>query len=226
MSGPDAFELTPSVAWTATSLLLGVQAAATAGRAMTSNEVASGADRDPFELPPCEWINLASIVYSVVGVFIIPTLSRSLAVMETAFGVYLLLYAGYPLAVLAHADERFSLCTALERDVITGLCVAICIYLVAAVLTAGEAGVGAAMCVAFVTVPVCVLFVTFVWKAQAGDVDEDVRRVRLDIHGRRVESARGRGRYGRARGSMVGAQAGDLSLSPRSGRSRSLSPVL
>ena len=83
----------------------------------------------------------------------------------------------------------------------------------AAVLTAGEAGVGAAMCVAFVTVPVCALFVMFVWKA-AGDVGEDERRVRLDIHGRRVESARGRGRYGRARGSMVGAQAGDLSLSP------------
>jgi hypothetical protein len=166
----SSFQLEPAAMWTAAALLLGVQAAATAGRALTAREAIS-ASREPLWLPPCEWVNLASIVYSVFGVFVLPVLFKSLAVMETAFCVYIILYGGYPMAVLAHQDgfvrpttPGCAYCTEQERNMIVGLCGVVFVYLAAAVTLAKEDTIVPVATVAFVTVPLDVIVAVLVWR--------------------------------------------------------------
>jgi hypothetical protein len=160
------FSASPETLWTTGALLLGIQSAATAWRAGQERE--AGGPGELLWLPPCEILNLLSVCYSVVGVYVLPTVLRSRGAMELAFCVYLLTYAAYPLAVLGHhegflghAHERsLAYCTRQERNCVLMLVIAVVLYLGA---TLAVHGVDAPkLGVALFTVPVFVLLGVYV----------------------------------------------------------------
>lgn len=131
MGLPEAphLELSPSVVWTAAGLLLSLQAGATIMRAAREDGVEGRGRGDPLWMPPCEMLNLLSLVACVLGVFVLPLLAQSRQVRfrvflystyshasnkddsrtcpqatETGFCVYILLYGGVPLATLGHHE--------------------------------------------------------------------------------------------------------------------------
>ena len=89
--------------WIAAGVLLGFQVTSFAWRA--SREVAVGKTGDLTWLPPADFVNLTSMIVTVVGVFVLPILSLAdTNFMKYSFGLAVLLFVGYPFALAGHYD--------------------------------------------------------------------------------------------------------------------------
>jgi hypothetical protein len=94
----------PSLAdvWVGASVVIGFQLAAFSWR--MSREMTWDIPQRWF--PPADWLNVVSLVVNVGGVFVLPILSlpSSTEFARDAFGLGLLLFAGYPFALAAHYE--------------------------------------------------------------------------------------------------------------------------
>lgn len=89
--------------WTAAGVLLGFQVTSFAWRA--SREVQVGETDDITWLPPADMLNLLSMVVTVIGVFSVPIIfGTTMSFVQSAFGLALLLFVGYPFALAGHYD--------------------------------------------------------------------------------------------------------------------------
>jgi hypothetical protein len=89
--------------WTAAGVLAGLQI--TAFTLRVNREIAVGAKGGTTWLPLADVVNLFSLVVTMFGVFIAPVLAiGGTAVPAKAFGLAVLLLAGYPFALAGHYD--------------------------------------------------------------------------------------------------------------------------
>jgi hypothetical protein len=225
MSGTEGLELSPSVVWTAAGVLLSLQTGATMLRAARDDGIAEPRGRgDPVWMPPCEILNLLALACCVLGVFVVPLLAQSRQATETGFCVYILLYGGVPLATLGH-HEAFaarsrggSYCPAQERNCIIGVCAVVCLYLLLALATTPSDGKAAVAGIAAATVPTCIFFSFFVWRAAEGSGQY------AEVAGG-APGARRRPGYGRGGGGGGGGGGGNRSgTAPRGQVPRRASP--
>jgi hypothetical protein len=92
--------------WTVASVILGFQITAFTWR-MTRETGFPEAQR---RFPPCEYLNLFSLVMSALGVFVLPLLRPNLA-FQAVIGVFacsMILLGIYPFAVVAHYKLLFT----------------------------------------------------------------------------------------------------------------------
>ena len=213
-------QLSPTVVWTASALLLSVQAAATTLRAAGALRGSAADDDhgargrgDPLWMPPCEVLNLLSMACCVLGVFVLPLLAQSRQAAETGFCIYVLLYGGVPLATLGHAEafaargRSGGYCPAQERNCVLGVCGSVCVYLLAALASTPGEGKAAVAGMAALTVPACIFFSFFVWRAAEGEGSY------AELGGRDGGPAQGRRRAGHGRAG--GARGSGSGLPPR-----------
>jgi hypothetical protein len=89
--------------WTAAGILIGFQVASFSWR--VSREVSVAQKEDLTWLPPADIVNLASMIVTVIGVFVLPTLGLvDLTFTLRSFGLAVLIFAGYPFALAGHYD--------------------------------------------------------------------------------------------------------------------------
>jgi hypothetical protein len=89
--------------WAAAGVLLGLQLAAFTLR--VSREIAVGGTGDSTWLPLADGVNVVSLVVTSFGVFVAPVLHLGGSGLPTmAFGLGVLLLAGYPFALAGHYD--------------------------------------------------------------------------------------------------------------------------
>ncbi|HEY7020753.1 MAG TPA: hypothetical protein VH349_06510 [Ktedonobacterales bacterium] len=87
--------------WTVAGIILGFQLAAFSWR--ISRELEMRAKRDITWLPPADILNLVSMAVVVIGVFALPILGLAdLTLTQRLFGLGLLLFLGYPFALVGH----------------------------------------------------------------------------------------------------------------------------
>ena len=124
--------------WTAAAVLMGFQLTGFAWRLAREMEVdqAGGVNW----VPPADYLNLASLVATAFGVFVLPITGLiSPDVAECVFGFAVVLFAGYPFALLAHYSLLFNRGTRLpgkystkqERLVVASTILAAVLYLLA-----------------------------------------------------------------------------------------------
>jgi hypothetical protein len=120
--------------------LAGLQITAFALR--INREVAVGAQGDITWLPLADFVNLISLVVTMLGVFIAPVLGLGGATFPMkAFGLAVLLLAGYPFALAGHYEmfnprtpRTMTYCPRQERVVLTVVAVAVVSYVVLAMV--------------------------------------------------------------------------------------------
>jgi hypothetical protein len=89
--------------WTVSIVLLGFQVAAFTWR--LGREISVGRDGDITWFPPAEMLNMFAILVNCLGVFVLPlTRLASESASYTAFGISVILFAGFPVALAGHYD--------------------------------------------------------------------------------------------------------------------------
>jgi hypothetical protein len=89
--------------WVAAGVLIGLQTTAFSARA--TREIRVGDRGDLTWLPPADMLNLASLVVTAVGVFVLPVLRiGSSALPREALGLGVVLAVGYPFGLAGHYD--------------------------------------------------------------------------------------------------------------------------
>ncbi|MFC1982822.1 hypothetical protein ACFLV5_03455 [Chloroflexota bacterium] len=87
--------------WLAAAVILGFQVTWFIWR--VSREVLMRSKGAPTWLPRADIVNLISMTLIVIGVFILPILGvRDLNIMKAFFGLAILLFVGYPFALIGH----------------------------------------------------------------------------------------------------------------------------
>jgi hypothetical protein len=195
--GGGEFGLETSDVFLTSGVLLGLQVFAAAyrlERAIRATEEEEkglhGGDMDSWAapLPPCELLNLGSMVIGALGVFTVPVLCQDGALAQLCFAAYTLLYGLYPLALLAH-HELFSLalltggaryrrhnreplyCTVQERNVCVIAAVAVSAVLILGIRAPGGTG---AVVAAVVLLPCAVGFAVLVCRRAGDALGDDV----------------------------------------------------
>jgi hypothetical protein len=125
--------------WTAAGVLIGFQVTALMWR--ITREVSVGDEDRLTWLPPADMINLISLVVTMIGIFIIPSLGYgSLSLVKKSFGLSVLLLTGYPFALIGHYDlfgtkgRSWDYFTKQEKVVVSILAAAAAFYVVWAIL--------------------------------------------------------------------------------------------
>jgi hypothetical protein len=128
--------LTPEQIWTAAGVLLGFQVTSFTWR--VSREVEVGKSGDLTWLPVADALNLASMLTTVVGVFVFPILDLAdINFSKNAFGLAALLFIGYPFALAGHyemynknTERSYTYFPLQERIVLLIVSVSVIAYLV------------------------------------------------------------------------------------------------
>lgn len=126
--------------WTAAGVVSGLQVTGFALR--INREIEVSGKGDITWLPPADILNLLSIAVTMLGVFITPVLDiGSAAVPVKAFGLSVLLLAGYPFALAGHYDmfnprthRSWTYCPRQERIALTVVGVSAVVYIALATL--------------------------------------------------------------------------------------------
>lgn len=93
--------------WTAAAVLLGFQLAGFTWRLAREIDVAKEGGIN--WIPPADYMNLFSLLTTVLGVFVLPVTGlASPRAAERAFGLSVVLFAGYPFALLGHYGLLFN----------------------------------------------------------------------------------------------------------------------
>ncbi len=123
--------------WQAAAVLMGFQLAGFTWRLAREIEVAKAGAIN--WVPPADYLNLISLLTTVLCVFVLPTMGLlSVGAAERAFVVSVLLFAGYPFALLGHYGLLFNRGTTLpgmystkqERTVVAFTALVSVLYLV------------------------------------------------------------------------------------------------
>jgi hypothetical protein len=89
--------------WTAGGILLGFQITAFSWRISEESKVA--AKGDLVWLPPADYLNLAAMIVTVIGVFVAPAFDLlSSSALRVLFGLSALLFLGHALALAGHYE--------------------------------------------------------------------------------------------------------------------------
>ena|SRR5438105_3676811 len=132
-------EIDLATLWTAAGVLAGLQVTGFSFRVNREIKVAQSGDVTWF--PPADIVNVVSLGITLVGVFIVPILHiGSSAVPAKAFGLSVLLLAGYPWVLAGHYDlyrrDRRSMAyfPAQEKIALSLLALAAVVYVVLALV--------------------------------------------------------------------------------------------
>jgi hypothetical protein len=124
--------------WTAGGILLGFQL--TSFHFRLSRELKFRDEGDVTWLPWADLFSLISMVIMVLCVFLLPILGVGLAFAANAFGVSLILFAGYPFALAGHYElftskdkeaRKGGHCPFEEKVVLVVTVIVLCLYEVA-----------------------------------------------------------------------------------------------
>ncbi|MFJ8212113.1 hypothetical protein [Streptomyces sp. NPDC096033] len=124
--------------WTAAGVLAGLQV--TGFTLRINREIEMGGKGDLTWLPLADTLNLVSLAVTMLGVFLAPILGISGASAALkAFGLSVLLLAGYPFALASHYEmfnprtrRTMTYCPRQERIVLSMVAVAVVAYVVLA----------------------------------------------------------------------------------------------
>lgn len=93
--------------WTAAAVLLGFQLAGFTWRLAREMDVAKEGGIN--WIPPADYLNLSSLLITVLGVFVLPGTGLIPShIAERALGLSVVLFAGYPFALLGHYGLLFN----------------------------------------------------------------------------------------------------------------------
>lgn len=89
--------------WTAAGVMLGFQVSAFAWRIQQESQVADNGQIS--WIPPADYLNLAAMLVTVLGVFVAPVIGIATSdTAKMAFGLGAILFAGHSFALAAHYE--------------------------------------------------------------------------------------------------------------------------